>query len=166
MPIRPKNSILALPSSLHICQLPFRFGHTAADRVNSIFKIFKTWLLFMYWKFKDLSVKMFKKRSQIRKPLPRAFRNSLLKNTRVVIDCRGPAMGRAGRAIALPIIPWLIALFQRDILNQLNDCSKPPSPRFPPPNPDLWCIHLLLFTLYLPHYNRSIMNIYFQISNF
>ena len=49
--------------------------------------VFKTWLNFLYFKFKDMKDEMFTRRQDLPKPLPRAFRNKLLRNTRIVIDC-------------------------------------------------------------------------------
>ena len=47
-------------------------------------KVFKTWLSFIYFKFKDIQEDMFIKREDLPKPLPKAFRNKLLRDTRVV----------------------------------------------------------------------------------
>lgn len=50
-------------------------------------KIFKSWLQLMYLKFKAIEPKMFTLYCDLPKPPPKAFNNSLLKYTRVVIDC-------------------------------------------------------------------------------
>jgi hypothetical protein len=50
-------------------------------------KVFKTWLQFMYLKFKSLKDIMFIKKRDIPKPLPKHFQNPLCRDTRVVIDC-------------------------------------------------------------------------------
>jgi hypothetical protein len=55
--------------------------------VNLVSQIFKTWLQFMYFKFRDLKDLMFVRKDDIKKPLPRHFRNKMLKGTRCVIDC-------------------------------------------------------------------------------
>jgi hypothetical protein len=52
-----------------------------------ISQIFKTWVQFMYSKFRDLKNAMFVRKCDIQKPLPRHFRNKMLHDTRVVIDC-------------------------------------------------------------------------------
>jgi hypothetical protein len=54
---------------------------------NLVSQVFKTWLQFMYMKFRDFRDQMFVRRKDIPKPLPAVFRNKLLKNTRIVIDC-------------------------------------------------------------------------------
>ena len=61
--------------------LQFNISHVTVSR------IFKTWLMFMYHKFKDFEARMFTKKEDLMKPLPAAFKNPLLKDTRVVIDC-------------------------------------------------------------------------------
>jgi len=47
-------------------------------------RVFKTWLSFLYFKFKDMKDDMFIKREDLPKPLPKPFRNKLLRETRVV----------------------------------------------------------------------------------
>ena len=49
-------------------------------------RVFKTWLNFLYFKFGDMRTHMFTKKKDIQKPLPKAFQNNTLKDTRVVID--------------------------------------------------------------------------------
>ena len=61
--------------------LQFNISHITISR------IFKTWLMFIYKKFKDIEGRMFTKKQDLMKPLPAAFKNPLLKETRVVIDC-------------------------------------------------------------------------------
>jgi hypothetical protein len=58
--------------------------HLSTDLIS---QVFKTWLQFLYWKFRDIQEAMFTKRYDIKKPLPKCFQNVLLRNTRVVIDC-------------------------------------------------------------------------------
>jgi hypothetical protein len=50
-------------------------------------KIFKTWLQFLFLKFKDLKDTMFVKKCDVKKPLPKHFQNLLCRDVRVVIDC-------------------------------------------------------------------------------
>ncbi len=50
-------------------------------------QVFRTWLQFMFFKFKDIEEAMFTKREDIPRPLPRHFANKLLRDVRVVIDC-------------------------------------------------------------------------------
>ena len=59
--------------------LQFNISHITVSR------IFKSWLMFMYHKMKDIEGRIFTKKENIMKPLPQAFRNPLLKDTRVVI---------------------------------------------------------------------------------
>jgi hypothetical protein len=54
---------------------------------NLVGKIFKTWIQFMYLKFCDLKKRMFVRKCDIKKPLPKHFNNRLVRDTRVVIDC-------------------------------------------------------------------------------
>ena len=54
---------------------------------NTVAKVFKSWLMFFYYKFKDIEGRMFTKKKDLMKPLPSSFNNPLLKSTRVVIDC-------------------------------------------------------------------------------
>ena len=56
---------------------------------TTITSVFKTWLHFIYYKYHDDEVQrqMLVKSCDIPKPLPQAFRNSILKNVRFVIDC-------------------------------------------------------------------------------
>ena len=61
----------------------YRFN-MARSLVSSIFR---TWLQFIYLTFHDLREIMFVKKSDLQKPLPKHFRNSLLRDTRCVIDC-------------------------------------------------------------------------------
>ncbi len=49
-------------------------------------QIFRTWLQFLFCKFRDIKQEMFIKRSDIPRPLPRHFNNKLLRNVRCVID--------------------------------------------------------------------------------
>ena len=49
--------------------------------------VFRTWIQFFYLTFYELRDVMFVKQSDIKKPLPKCFRNSILKDTRIVIDC-------------------------------------------------------------------------------
>jgi hypothetical protein len=51
-----------------------------------ISRIYNTWIQFMYVKFSELKANMFVKR-EFHKPLPKAFQNPLLRNTRIVLDC-------------------------------------------------------------------------------
>ena len=53
---------------------------------NVVARIFKTWVQFIFWKFKDIQTAMFTKRKDLPR-LPSVFRNKLLRNTRCVIDC-------------------------------------------------------------------------------
>jgi hypothetical protein len=50
-------------------------------------RIFKTWIQFMFHKFKDIKAIMFVKKADIKKPLPACFDNPFCRDTRVVIDC-------------------------------------------------------------------------------
>jgi hypothetical protein len=63
------------------CALHFNLGKVLVGRV------FKTWLQFLYYKFKDLQDIMFIKKAHISKPLPKHFQNPLCREVRVVIDC-------------------------------------------------------------------------------
>ena len=54
---------------------------------GTISSIFKTWIMFMFKKFKDVEKRMFLQRKQLFQPLPRSFRNNVLKDVRCVIDC-------------------------------------------------------------------------------
>jgi hypothetical protein len=53
---------------------------------HTVGKIFSTWIQFLFCKFSLLRDQMFVPRSY-HLPLPSVFQNSLLKNTRIVIDC-------------------------------------------------------------------------------
>ncbi len=50
-------------------------------------QVFRTWLQFMYFKFKDVEAAMFTRKEDLPRPLPRHFSNKLLRDVRVVIDC-------------------------------------------------------------------------------
>lgn len=63
--------------------LEYRYG---VNR-KTLARVFKTWLQFMFLKFKAIEKRMFTLKSDLPQPLPKAFMNSLLKDTRVVIDC-------------------------------------------------------------------------------
>lgn len=54
---------------------------------NLVSVIFHTWLQFMYQKFYDIRIELFVEREDLPQPLPKCFRNALLRNCRVVIDC-------------------------------------------------------------------------------
>ena len=54
---------------------------------NMVAKVTHTWLQVLYLTFYDMRNEMFVKTSDITKPVPRAFRNSYLRNVRTVIDC-------------------------------------------------------------------------------
>ncbi len=49
-------------------------------------QVFRTWLQFLYLKFKDVEAAMFTKREDLPRP-PRHFSNKMLRQVRVVIDC-------------------------------------------------------------------------------
>ena len=49
-------------------------------------RIFITWIQLLYHRFGSLKDKMFVQRHRHR-PLPKAFQNRLLRDTRIVIDC-------------------------------------------------------------------------------
>lgn len=68
-------------ASTHI-DISYRFKIGATTVGN----VFITWVQFLYVKFSTLREKMFCPRSN-HKPLPKSFRNPLLRNVRVVIDC-------------------------------------------------------------------------------
>ena len=55
--------------------------------IKTVAKVFKTWLMFMYFKFGDLRNAMFTRKCDLMKPLPSVFQNGKLKEVRVVIDC-------------------------------------------------------------------------------
>lgn len=63
------------------CAFHFKIGKVLVGRV------FKTWIQFMYQKFKDIKDIMFVKKKDIKKPLPVHFQNPLCRDVRVVIDC-------------------------------------------------------------------------------
>ena len=48
-------------------------------------RIFITWIQLLYHRFGSLKDKMFVQRHH--RPLPKAFQNRLLRDTRIVIDC-------------------------------------------------------------------------------
>ena len=52
-----------------------------------ISKVVKTWLQLLYKTFKEFEEHMFLKKNEISRPLPRHFRNKILKNVTTVIDC-------------------------------------------------------------------------------
>ena len=54
---------------------------------NTVARVFKTWLMFFYVKFKDIQDKMFTQKKDLMTPLPEVFCNETLKDVRVVIDC-------------------------------------------------------------------------------
>jgi hypothetical protein len=58
--------------------------HIGAQLVS---RIFKTWIQFIYQNFYDIRDTMFVRKCDVKKPLPRHFRNNLCRDTRVVIDC-------------------------------------------------------------------------------
>ena len=66
-----------------ICELSYHF------KVNDdlISRITATWIQFMFHKFNDIRAAMFVPKEMHPKPLPRHFRNAMLKDTRIVIDC-------------------------------------------------------------------------------
>lgn len=70
------------------CNYTFKdigFRHAVNPRMLS--NIFKSWLQLLFVKFKSIEDRMFTLYDDLPKPLPKAFNNSLLKYTRVVIDC-------------------------------------------------------------------------------
>lgn len=67
--------------STHI-DLSYRFKMSTTTVGN----VFVTWVQFLYLKFSALRDKMFAPRAY-HNPLPKSFRNPLLRNVRVVIDC-------------------------------------------------------------------------------
>ena len=54
---------------------------------NHLSKVFKTWLMYIYKKFRDFEVDMFAERSALPQALLKCFRNCILRKTRVLIDC-------------------------------------------------------------------------------
>ena len=75
-------TLLILRRDRAYTDISFQFGISR----GLIAKVFKTWLNYFYFKFKDLRDRMFTKKKDIMKPLPKVFQNSILKETRVVID--------------------------------------------------------------------------------
>ncbi len=49
-------------------------------------KVFRTWIQFLYFKFRDIKDIMFIPKKDLPKPLPRHFNNKLLRDVRVIID--------------------------------------------------------------------------------
>ena len=54
---------------------------------KTVARVFKTWLMFLYFKFGDLRNAMFTRKCDLMKPLPTVFQNEKLKEVRVIIDC-------------------------------------------------------------------------------
>ena len=76
--------------SLMLCILRRGWTYTEAGYMFNInvqiaSSVFKTWLLFMYRKFGDIRDQMYTKRSDIPQPLPKCFRNDLLKDVRIIV---------------------------------------------------------------------------------
>jgi hypothetical protein len=65
-----------------LTDLSYRF----AIRLDTLGNLFITWTQFLFKMFSELRTKMFTSRLS-HSPLPRSFRNPLLKNVRIVIDC-------------------------------------------------------------------------------
>jgi hypothetical protein len=75
-------TLIRYRQNLSYSNLSFRFGIA----LKAIRKINITYTQLMYSKFKELEEKMFCPRDH-HHPLPRVFKNPLLSNTRIVIDC-------------------------------------------------------------------------------
>ena len=89
-----KLKTMCVQSQFLLCLMILRRGYYYADigftfklSKNTVAKIFKTWLIFLYVKFKDLQDTLFTRRCDLMKPLPDCFQNVLMKNVRVVVDC-------------------------------------------------------------------------------
>ena len=87
LPIKPFPqfllALMKLKRGYYYKEYHFRF-HLNSDMVA---KVIQTWLQLLYTVFKEMEGEMFVKTSDITKPLPKAFRNNLLRKTRSVIDC-------------------------------------------------------------------------------
>lgn len=87
-----KNCKLSIPEQLFITLMRLRRGfniYTLAHFYNvSVYlvrTVFRTWIMFMFYQFKDLKYKMFPERQAFRKTLPKVFKP--FKNIRASIDC-------------------------------------------------------------------------------
>ena len=76
-------TLIKLRRNTDFTELSDLFGYNRGHIASA----FTTWLQFMYLKFTEIKTQMFIERDQIPKPLPKCFQNSLLKNTRIVVDC-------------------------------------------------------------------------------
>lgn len=75
-------TFVRLNKNYSFTDLSFRLGLS----VPLISNVFSSWIMLLYKKFDELRGDMYVSRKR-HKPLPKAFRNALLRNTRIVLDC-------------------------------------------------------------------------------
>ena len=92
--ISGKMKAMCVESQFLLCLMILRRGYVYHDVAftfklsrHTVAAVFKTWLIFLYVKFKDIQEIMFTRSCDLMKPLPVCFQNALLKKVRVVVDC-------------------------------------------------------------------------------